>query len=402
MQAAVPAPPARPQVYSFATEFGEEAEAESWKYESLAGKALDERLRQLAQPQRWIDTDVVTIQPCLNPKEASQDRVALADWDFGAGNWTFRAVFDGHSGHETVDYTSKHLPPLVKRNLGQCLKEKRPPLDIGDVLRRSITEFDNGLTSALMNLFPGNSIETLSDSEVDRITHHPDNLPIVMRCMNGTTALVSLTNPGKTDLWVASLGDCRAVLASKTPNGSWSSKMNVEEYGVSTLEKLASQLGDRVLGAIAVTRAIGDHVFKLPPIYSRRIFTRCRTASKNSVKKMGDVLPRVLTPPYLSNIPEISHVKLKKESILFLFSDGLFDLYDMAFGKATSMPGFWSYIMREALANVEAEKEEHLALKLLRHGLGGENEDRVSCWLTTQSQSRWMDDTTIVAQRMWC
>jgi pyruvate dehydrogenase phosphatase len=89
------AAPARPQVYSYATDYGEEAESESWKYESLTGKALDERLRQLAQPKRWVDTDVATIQPCLNPKEASQDRVALADWDFGAGNWTFRAVFDG-------------------------------------------------------------------------------------------------------------------------------------------------------------------------------------------------------------------------------------------------------------------------------------------------------------------
>ena len=80
-----------------------------------------------------------------------------------------------------------------------------------------------------------------------------------------------------------------------------------------------------------------------------------------------------------------------------MFSDGLYDLYEMENGpRNMELPGYWSFVLRQALER----PEENLALGLLRHALGGENEDKVSQMLMGESPSRWMDDTTVLAQRL--
>lgn len=109
----------------------------------------------------------------------------------------------------------EYLPARVRRTLQSTLTNgTASPASISGLLRDAIIETDNAITNEFLRLFPEGreGISRLSDREIesrvrnnDRITH-----PAIRRCMSGSTALLSLVDPTKTQLWVANLGDCRA------------------------------------------------------------------------------------------------------------------------------------------------------------------------------------------------
>jgi len=63
----------------------------------------------------------------------------------------------------------------------------------------------------------------------------------------------------------------------------------------------------------------------------------------------------------------------------------------------------WAHCVAEAAA-ADAKrgkgKEENLALRLLRHVLGGEDLVSVSQMMTLDMDTPWMDDTTIIVQAL--
>lgn len=69
------------------------------------------------------------------------------------------------------------------------------------------------MTNVVKQLFPDEvSLASLTDEQIKSTINgpsNPNNLAI-LRCMRGTTALVSLIDPKKENLWVASLGDSQA------------------------------------------------------------------------------------------------------------------------------------------------------------------------------------------------
>ena len=46
------------------------------------------------------------------------------------------------------------------------------------------------------------------------------------------------------------------------------------------------------------------------------------------------------------------------------------------------------------------ERRPNLALRLLREGLGGPDLDKVSSMLTLEFESKWIDDVTVLVQRL--
>jgi len=89
------------------------------------------------------------------------------------------------------------------------------PADVSDVLRDVIASLDEDLTRDLFQLFPDpSSFAHLTDDEIRSTIndHHSGgkNAAIVSRCMRGTTVLLSLVDPNRINIWVASLGDCQA------------------------------------------------------------------------------------------------------------------------------------------------------------------------------------------------
>jgi pyruvate dehydrogenase phosphatase len=88
---------------------------------------------------------------------------------------------------------------------------------------------DNAITRDIVDLFPGRPekipcglldagvldpqirrIDELSEDQIDIIVNDPVNNRKVLRGLRGSTVLVSLLDPLRKNLWVASLGDCQA------------------------------------------------------------------------------------------------------------------------------------------------------------------------------------------------
>ena len=128
-------------------------------------------------------------------------------------------------------------------------------------------------------------------------------------------------------------------------------------------------------------------------------------------EQMAPHVPRIRTPPYLSNAPDVYHRDFSAEArtagaplqrALILCSDGLTDLYHGY--TPQEMAGEWVQVVgRELDASSgpsPSQPRANLALSLLREAIGGSDTQLVSRNLTVEMEERWMDDTTIIVQRL--
>ncbi|KIJ67667.1 hypothetical protein HYDPIDRAFT_107139 [Hydnomerulius pinastri MD-312] len=390
-----------------------------WQYELIPESDIDSELERLAFSKTIHNVSCATLQPFLSSLEeghGNQDRYVVEEWELPGGTWTFTAVFDGHAGTETADYTVEALPPAIKNTLTTSLASLEDatisPPAVSKILVDSISALDNQITMELKALFP-TGIENLSIEDIKTIINGENNAK-VLRCMRGTTALVALVDPAKKNLWVASLGDSQAVLGIKNSSGEWKASIVSANHNGTNLEEEARikkehpneqkcVLNERVLGAIAVTRAIGDHLFKLEQIWTERVFKNCIPPFKLS-KDINSFLGRNLTPPYVSNEAEVKHVDLAAESLdaqesfLILCSDGLVDLYLFHQSRPSTLQETapeWVKVVGSAASS--GNGYEKGAVRLLRDALGV-NADEVSQMLKLEMEYKWMDDTTVLVQ----
>jgi pyruvate dehydrogenase phosphatase len=115
-----------------------------------------------------------------------------------------------------VNHIVEKFPPLLKSTVSGVIKSSPSPTAISDALQAAVKAFDDSLTHDLFSIFPGgvDSLSKLSDGEIRNIINDQNsggiNFAKVSRCMQGSTVLIALIDPGKENLWVASLGDCQA------------------------------------------------------------------------------------------------------------------------------------------------------------------------------------------------
>lgn len=175
---------------------------------------------------------------------------------------------------------------------------------------------------------------------------------------------------------------------------------------------------DRVLGNLAVTRgkfakcirsadltvmrrqAVGDHAFKLPRIYTEKIFLNVKPGFRVPAA-IESFIPRNLSPPYVSNLASVRYVNIHAQSgcdyFILMCSDGLVDLYTDNPDRAESLASLvqkWVGIV----GDVVRDDIQEAMLRLFRHALGAEDIDSVSCMLTVDMPVAYMDDTTIILQ----
>lgn len=165
--------------------------------------------------------------------------------------------------------------------------------------------------------------------------------------------------------------------------------------------------------------ALGDHSFKLPKAYTARIFLNSNPGFRMS-SSVEVFIKRNFTPPYLSNTAEVRHVNLSNELqgdqvCLILCSDGLVDLYEPPIPEP--LPGGTGVIPNDRGIDLEdvsqiwveqvgrgfkEGKDGNLALYLLKQAMGTRDgdEERVCRLLTAEREGRWMDDTTVLVQRL--
>ncbi|KAF8146981.1 phosphatase 2C-like domain-containing protein [Mycena galopus ATCC 62051] len=380
--------------------------AEGATYTVLTESDVSDELSRHAHPQSIGSTDIVSIQPCPTPSECTQDRFVVADWVISDQTWRFQAVLDGHAGHDTVDHVAQQLPGAVYDALVAALALAEGPPDVSELLRKVIADIDARIGQDLLDLFP-DGLDNISDDEVAALINDGGaNSTKVLRCMRGSTVLVALIGPDL-DIWVASLGDCQCVLGVKTASGEWQTTVLSSNHNGADADEAARirsehpdepecMLQDRVLGSIAVTRAMGDFLFKLPQIYTTRVFLNSQPGFRFS-SKIADFLPRNLTPPYLSAQSDVQHIHVPSlggsAAFLVLASDGLVDISGDTYRMHHREPLVGGKKWVEVLS--KEDRAGNAALYLLRDAMG-RNADAVSSLLTVESEKRWMDDTTIM------
>ena len=124
--------------------------------------------------------------------------------------------------------------------------------------------------------------------------------------------------------------------------------------------------------------------------------------------KPETLITRIFTPPYLSNKPDVQHVNLldikassKGEITFVLCSDGLLDLFEARDGSDLKrVAQRWMELGSTADSGSPGGAYENGALRILREGLGGENEEQVAQWLTVEMNDKWLDDITTLVYRL--
>lgn len=110
----------------------------------------------------------------------------------------------------------EHLPAKVKASLhGALVSKSASPASISRLLSDAITEIDNTITHDFLRLFPMRPDDLGRLRDKDIAAHLKGQgvgpaSPNILRCMQGSTALLTLVGPSMGHLWVANLGDCRA------------------------------------------------------------------------------------------------------------------------------------------------------------------------------------------------
>ncbi|KAL5519146.1 hypothetical protein ACEPAH_829 [Sanghuangporus vaninii] len=375
---------------------------------------------ELKSPERKFICHTATFQPFMAPKpgaKPSEDWHVFQIWDLPSGKWSMAAVFDGHAGEEIAEYAHVALPTQIRLALESIDVAKVSPQSIPEILAKAIEEFDKSIGDELKALLPKN-FENLDEEALKKLVNDQESGSKVynacIRCMRGSTAIIALIDPGMQNLWVANLGDCQAVLveypAEKTdftaavlssPHNARVDK-EVQRVQFEHPGEREAILNDRVLGAIAVTRALGDFTFKLPAVYTTKLFVNVNLGYRMH-SKVEEFIPRNLTPPYVSATPDVTHRTLKSSMsvggrttyALVLCSDGLTDPYYARGWTTDRIAQHFASVCSKSSGKEWDGLGGNLALHLCKDALGESLEEQ-SRNLTVDLDFQHLDDTTAI------
>ncbi|KIJ67675.1 hypothetical protein HYDPIDRAFT_173484 [Hydnomerulius pinastri MD-312] len=394
-----------------------------WTYHILSESAVNSELQRLCDPRSSKFVDSVTFQPCSEYASLNQDRYSIEEWDLHGGIWKFTAVYDGHCGHDTVNFVYKRLPSMIRMSLQALLSSSSDsvpsPELVSEALSNAIRHLDDSIRSDLFDFLPSDKLANMSDTQLrDHIQRHESEWDTISaRCTQGSTIILALLDPLKRNLWVVNLGDSQAVLARKRSSGGWSAAIvNSLHNGnnPSECQRIAREhpgehqcvSDNRVIGYLAPTRGIGDTWLKVPAVYTRRVFGE-HVPEWMTPPLIAEYAGRILSPPYVSDVPDVHHYVFdasanNQDSFLILCSDGLLDLYDSidATLSEQELADRWvNLVGRSSKMRRETGAPRNLAFDLLRDAIGGEDIEMASRNLTLEMDDKWMDDVTVLVQR---
>ncbi|KAF7299407.1 PPM-type phosphatase domain-containing protein [Mycena indigotica] len=345
-----------------------------------------------------------TVQPgihqdCLPTKD--QDRTVVLPFEHG----TIIAIFDGHLGDELAYYASKYFLQLIVEIFDPTAQ------DLEERIIDTFQYFDDYLLGCVTKLFPGRSwMDSKWDNfdnvykVIDRDPDFSSGRPTVV----GTTVLLGIIDKAKQSIWVVSLGDSCAI-RGRMQRGKMVPLIMNEYHNCKNEEEVAKiereHPGEKdlvvhggTLGGLRITRALGDHMFKV----------EIPLASKILASYVPCPIPRFLfrkwaengniTPPYISCIPSVRKFDLMPGDIVVFASDGLAD--SLAWPDSRDC---WEAIM-PLLIGVDDERLGHRCFKppagaevnkaelLIRNVLFGDDNVKMAGVL----MDRWRDDISVV------
>ncbi len=228
--------------------------------------------------------------------------------------------------HNISDYTSDGMSLLYRSSLQRFVVETLSTSDLDDV------EPDEILAEALKMAFKRMD----NDMSVECLpVNGALNLDTLDVGLSGSCACVAHIE--HLDIHIANIGDTRAVIGQISDNGEWTAKPMSTDHNTSNEDEVERVRGEhpvsespfifkmgRLLGQLIPTRAFGDFRYKWPLRDLKNVVNLWDTAYAHSIIPMN-----YYTPPYLSNIPEVTkHTLTKNDRFLVIASDGLWDMLD--------------------------------------------------------------------------
>jgi len=288
---------------------------------------------------------------------------------------------------------------------------------VSTILQKCIVAFDDDMGSALRDLFP-EQFDDMTDDQVKAIldaeSDGEKNMTKFLRCFRGAVVVVALVDRSTDRLWVANLGDCQAVLASRFSETKWDIRSLANDHNArnpTEAERIRMAhpneddcvVDGRVLGKTAPSRTLGNWDQKFPAAFVSRLNQHHPNPTIGFRYTAVALLERNKTPPYMSSLAEVSFEQLPKltsdgaagkkqlRRFLLLASDGLLDMCKVEEPNDTVRKR-WV----ESVARAPKAEEETCPLRVIRDALGGDDTEKVSMNLFVPTSQRWLDDTTII------
>ncbi|KAK8016302.1 hypothetical protein PG993_014491 [Apiospora rasikravindrae] len=173
----------------------------------------------------------VLVYSSNRPNEKNEDR--SSDDTFFVNGTIFRivGVYDGHGGPWTSEYMSRALPGAIRQNIQDAAAAAAAAAaaefsSIPKIMASSFEQVDRSILESAETIFAPVLSSTrynipfmrqrndiAKKAAVEQMLQDQNHLDIVLRAKSGSTALVAYID--RTDIHVANVGDCRAVLARK-------------------------------------------------------------------------------------------------------------------------------------------------------------------------------------------
>lgn len=285
--------------------------------------------------------------PSNNPIE---DRLMIARNKLTTGA-TF-GVFDGHGGSKMAQIISQRLPHYIALSvlppklLETYVKSEQKPVLVERVFSLdNLSEWQYNCHMSSLQKFGeeilNSSVRSTTKELLDKGFEYLDNEiseeilntktdEALQLAVQGCVACVShITDQ---HLYVASTGDCRAVLGILDDSGKWLARPLNKEHSTENVEEITRVISEhpkneqntviraeRLLGSLAPLRAFGDFTFKWEKA----------TIEQHLVPLYGDrvIQQNYHTPPYLTARPDIvHHILSPRDKFMVLASDGLWEM----------------------------------------------------------------------------
>ncbi|KAF9902951.1 hypothetical protein BX616_001754 [Lobosporangium transversale] len=255
-----------------------------------------------------------------SPIEDDQSQHIVRDED-GEIERLFFGVFDGHSGWCCSQKVARELAPSVAKAL-DLVKDPADPKSVIEAIEQGFIELD----------------QSIVQNTVKRVLEHPSRqlaCSSLLPAISGSCALLAYVDVQERDLYVACVGDSRAVMGVREllPDGTrhvWRAvSLSVDQTGRNRKEVKRLQAehpGEedivvkrgRVLGGLEPTRAFGDARYKWTKDIQEKVFHLFPSYRKPYT--------HLITPPYVTAKPVVRHHKIQpNDRFMIMATDGLWD-----------------------------------------------------------------------------
>lgn len=228
-----------------------------------------------------------------------------------AEGYRVAVVFDGHGGWNVSNYASTALPPGVLKKLA-ALRSDADDGAVDAAVRAAFQDVEAAYVAGVEDVYSRGA------GAVAKV---------------GSCVGMVLAKGGR--LTVANAGDCRTVLGSADHGAYYATRLSRDHNARVPLEVVLLQRqhpGEEadvvrchrdnpsacyVKGRLQLTRSLGDLYLKYPRF----------NAKEGQPRSMGRRIPDPYTPPYVSHLPDMTHVRLDptRDKFVIVASDGVWD-----------------------------------------------------------------------------